>query len=69
MKAESRQIPQKLAARLKFAYCLIHDIFTLPSLKMEMDCLFVLKFYQLLYVKNHVSLIHLKLKNSCVFVL
>jgi len=24
MKAESRQIPQKLAARLKFVYCLLH---------------------------------------------
>jgi len=37
MKAESRQIPQKLAARLKFAYCLFCEI-TTAGLFMSLFC-------------------------------
>ena len=35
MKAESRQIPQKLAARLKFVYCTFHNL----SLFFQITCL------------------------------
>jgi len=37
MKAESRQIPQKLAARLKFAYCCISSVVQLRFVNQRLE--------------------------------